>query len=119
MIVIAQCHIHRRNVTQTAQKLEQMREPFWYIEQVACDHDPVRLEIADDLDDAIMAGVISVEMQIGEMDGTAAGEQPMQMGMASHFIVGEAEFPVWGTAKQLIQGMAQGMADGGAQKIGP
>lgn len=119
MIVIAQRHIERRDGAKTAKKPEQMRHPFWYIEQISSDHDPIWLEIADDPDEAVMARMVPVEMQIGEVDGTTTSKYAMQMGMSRHLIVGEAEFPLWGTAKQPIEGMAQGMANGRSQDIGP
>ena len=106
MIVIAQRHIEWRDGSKTAKKPEQMQEPFWYIEQVACDHDPIRPEIANDFDEAIVPRVVPVQMQICEMDGTATSKYSVHMGMSSHFIVGKAEFPFWGTAKQPIEGMA-------------
>lgn len=43
----------------------------------------------------------------------------MHMTVPRHIEVGEAKFPIWSKAKQLIEGMAQGLADGGSHAIGP
>ena len=119
MIVIAQGHVDWRDSAKTAKKPEQMRQPFWYIEQVAGNHDPVRLEVADDLDHTIMPRTISIDMQVGEMDRTAAGKQPVHKGMLSYFIVGKTIFPVWSKAEELVEGMPQSMADRGSHAIRP
>ncbi len=119
MIVIAQGHVDRRDRAKTAKKSEQMRQSFWYIEQITGDQNPIRLEIADDLDNTIMPRTISIDMQVGEMDRTAAGKQPVHMGMLSHLIVGKAILPVWDKAEQPVERMAQRMADGSPCEIRP
>ena len=119
MIMVPQSHICRRDVPKAAKKSEQMRQSFWYIEQVPRDHNPVRLKITNDMDEAIMVRTIPVDMQVGEMDEAAAGKQPMQLGMSGHFIVSKAKFPVRDQAKQPVEGMANGMTDGSSYEIGP
>jgi hypothetical protein len=54
MVVIAQGHVDWRAIAKTAKKSEQMRKPFWYIEQVPGNENPVRLKIFDGPDDAIV-----------------------------------------------------------------
>src|SRR5512134_2631434 len=73
MIVVAQDDENRRNLAQAGEKSKYMGQSLRHIEQVACNEDPVGLELADGGDDEIMSRLIAVEMQIAQMNGPLAG----------------------------------------------
>jgi hypothetical protein len=80
MVVIAQRHINRRDGAQAAKKPKQMRQSFWHIEQISCDENPIRVKPLHSGDNLVMSWVISVKVQIREMDGPTTGKKGMCLG---------------------------------------
>jgi hypothetical protein len=46
-----------------------MRQAFGYVQQISGDENPIRAKLLHSLDNVVMSRVISVQMQICEMDG--------------------------------------------------
>ena len=80
MVMIAQRHIHRRDGAQAFEKAKEMGQAFRDVEQVSGDENPIRLKLIHGVDNTIMPRVISVKVQVGEMDGTTTGENGMSVG---------------------------------------
>lgn len=80
MVVIAQRHVHGCDGTQMFEKAKEMRQAFRHVEQVSRDENPIWAKLLYSGDNLIMSRVISVEVQVGEMDGTMTGENGMSVG---------------------------------------
>ena len=77
MVVVPEGHVEGRDPAETGQELEEGGESASDIEQIPGDEDPVRFEIRHDPEGLIMPDLIAIEMQIGEVDGPAAGQTGM------------------------------------------
>lgn len=88
VIVVAQCDKDRRGFPQAREKSKKVGQPFGHIEQIARDENPIGPDLTDPVDDPVMAWVIDVKMQIGQMDRAMTGQGTMHMGVPSHLIVG-------------------------------
>ena len=73
VIVVTQGDEDRRNLAQAGEKSKHMGQSLRNIEQVARNEDPVGSECADGGNDAIVPRLITVEMQIAQMNGPLAG----------------------------------------------
>lgn len=72
MIVISQCHAHRCETSQMAQKSEQMRQAVGHIEKIPGDKNPVGPQFRDCLYKHIMARQVIVQVQIADLDGASS-----------------------------------------------
>jgi hypothetical protein len=70
------------------EETEEMGQAFGYVEQISGDENPIRGNPFHRFDDPIMPRVISVKMQIREMDGTMAGQGRMCMGEDRDIVIG-------------------------------
>ncbi len=96
-----------------------MRQPFRYVEQVAGDEDPVRLEVSDCGDDGIVPWLIAVEMEVAQMNSSSAGQRAVRIGESRDFVRGESDFHAGNETEESIDGFAQAMSDERTGAIGP
>jgi hypothetical protein len=61
------------------EKAKEMWQAFWHVEQVSRDENPIGAELTHGVENAIMPRVITVKVQIGEMDGTTTREKGMSV----------------------------------------
>jgi hypothetical protein len=80
MIMIAQGDEDRRNFAQAGEKSKHMRQSLWHVEQIAGDKDPVGPELANGGDDEIVPWLITVEVQIAQMNGPSACQDAVCIG---------------------------------------
>lgn len=80
MVVIAQRYIHGCDGTQMLEKAKEMRQAFRHVEQISRDENPIWAKLLYSADNLIMSRVITVEVQVGEMDGTTTRENGMSVG---------------------------------------
>jgi len=80
VIVVAQGDEDRRNLAKAGEKSEYMRQSLPDVEQIAGNKDPVGVEFADGGHDEIVSWLIAVEMQIAQMNGPPAGQNPVRIG---------------------------------------
>ena len=111
VIVVAQGDEDRRNLAQAGEKSEHMRQPLRHVEQVAGDKDPVGAEFADGGDDEIVSWLIAVEMQITQMNGPPAGQEPVRIGESGNLVCGQSDFPVGNETKEPIERLAETISD--------
>ncbi len=119
MIVVPQGDEDGSDFAQAGQKSEQMGQPLRHVEQIAGNEDPIGTEFVDRFDDAVMTGLIAVEMQVAQVHGTATGQRSVRTGEFGYGMCGEAEFPVRNEAEKPVERFAQTVADEGSDPIGP
>jgi hypothetical protein len=82
----------RRESPELGQKAQQMRQSVAHVHKIPGDEDPVGLQFGYGADQGAMAGTISVQVQVAQLDGAASGQgsmgQPQRRVM---FGVGEAD----------------------------
>jgi hypothetical protein len=78
--MIAQGDEDRRNFAQAGEKSKHMRQSLWHVEQIAGDKDPVGPEFANGGDDEIVPWLITVEVQIAQMNGPSACQDAVCIG---------------------------------------
>ncbi len=66
-----------------------------------------------------MARVVAIEVQISQVDRTAAGEWGMHIGEIGNGMRRQPDFPMRNEAEELVQWFTQAGADEGACTIGP
>jgi hypothetical protein len=96
-----------------------MRESFGNIEQVPGDHNPIRAKFSHGFDDTIMPRLISVQVQICEMNGATTGKGRMKLGEGGHVMIGQTPFPMGNEAKGAIEGLAEAIAYERPQAVRP
>jgi hypothetical protein len=119
MVMIAQRHVQRRDGTELCKESEEMGQPFWYIEQVAGDENPIWAKLAHSFDNIVVPRFISVEVQIREMDGPAPGEYRVAVSEHGDFVIGQPPFPLRNEAERPIERFAQAGADEGSHMVRP
>ena len=111
MIMIAQRHVQGSDGTELLEKSKEMRNTFRHVEQVSGDENPIWAKLLDSGNNLVMSRVISVKMEIGEVDGTTTGENGMTVSEEADFMIGQPPFPMWGKAENSIEGFTQTIAD--------
>lgn len=106
MVVIAQCHIQRRDGAELFEKSKEMRQTFRYVDQVSRDKNPIRLKIPHGVDDTIVPRMIPVQVQIGEMDCATTDKELMWMDENGNVMIGQTPFPMWNQAEHPIEWLA-------------
>lgn len=80
VIVVAERHEDRRDLPQGCEKSKQMRQPLRHVEEVAGDKNPVGVKSFDSGDDTIVPWLITIEVQIAEVNGSPSGHGAMPIG---------------------------------------
>ena len=111
VIMVAQGDEDRRNLAQAGEKSKQMRQSLRHIEQVASDKDPIRFEFANGGDDEIMPWLITVEMQIAQMNGSPTGQGTVHIGESGKLLCRQSDFPVGNETKEPIERFAETISD--------
>jgi hypothetical protein len=62
MVVIAQRHVQRRDGTELCKESEEMGQPFWHIEQVSRNENPIGVKFPHGFHDTIMPRMVSVQV---------------------------------------------------------
>ena len=119
MVVIAQCHIQRRSGAELFEKSKEMRQTFRHVDQVSGDENPIRPKFFHGFDDAIMPRMISVQVQIREMDCATTGKELMWMSENGNVMIGQTPFPMWNETECPIERFAQAGADERTQAVRP
>jgi hypothetical protein len=91
--MIAQRHVDGGYDAKLFEKAKEMRESFGNVEQVPGDENPIRMKLPHGVDDAIVTWAISVNMQVGDMDGTTS-QATMHLRVPRHLMLCKAKFPV-------------------------
>jgi len=74
MVVIAQRHVQGRDGAEPFKEMKEVRQTFRYVEQIPGNENPIRVEFPHGFDNTIMPRMMSVQVQIREMDGATTGE---------------------------------------------
>lgn len=119
MVVITQCHIQRSDGAQLFEESKEMGQTFRYVEQVPGDENPIRAKFPHGFDDTTMPWVISVQVQIREMDCATTGKERMWMGKDGHVMIGQTPFPMRNKAEHPIEWFAEAITDERARAIRP
>jgi len=119
VVVIPQRHVHRRNGAELFEESKEMRESFGNVEQVPGDENPIRAKFSHGFDDTIMPRMISVQVQICEMDGATTGKGRMKMGEDGHVMIGQTPFPMRYEAECPIERFAYAISDERSRAIRP
>lgn len=88
-----------------------MRQAFRHVEQISRNENPIWADLFHSGNNLVMPRVISVKMEIGEMDGTTTGENGMAVGEDGDFMIAQPPFPMWCKAEDSIEWLAQTIAD--------
>jgi len=88
-----------------------MRQAFRDVKQISGNENPIRLKLCHGVDNAIMPRVISVKVQVGQMNGTTTSENGMFVGEDRDLMIGQPPFPMRGKAEDSIERLAQAIAD--------
>ena len=83
-----------------------MRQTFRYVEQVPGDENPIRVKFLHGFDDTIMPWIISVQVQIREMDCAATGKGRMLLSEDGNVMIGQTPFPIRNQAERPIEWLA-------------
>ncbi len=83
-----------------------MRQTFRYVEQVPGDEDPIWVKFPHGFDDTLMPRMISVQVQIREMDCATTGKERMWVGEDGHVMIGQTPFPMRNKAERPIERLA-------------
>lgn len=75
MVVIAESDINRCKTSQFREEPKEVRESVTNIEEVAGDEDPIGSEFGDAANDGLVSWKITVQMQVTQMHGAAAGQR--------------------------------------------
>lgn len=111
MVVITQRHVHRRDGAQAFEKTKEMRQALRHVEQISRNENPIWVELHHSGDNLVMSRVISIKMQVGEMDSTTTGEKGMSVGEDGDFMIAQTPFPMWNEIERSIERFAQAIAD--------
>ncbi len=106
MIVITQGHEDRRDLAQAGEKSEHVRQSLRYVEQVTGDKNPVGVKPGDGGNDAIVPWLITVEMQIAQMNGPTPGQKSVLIGQSRNLVCGQSDFPGRNETKEPIERFA-------------
>lgn len=96
-----------------------MGQTFRYVEQVPGDENPIRAKFPHGFDDTIVPRMISVQVQIREMDCATTGKGRMWVGEDGHVMIGQAPFPMRNEAERPIDGLAEAIPDERSHTIRP
>ncbi len=96
-----------------------MRQAFGHVEQISGDENPIWAKLLHGCDDLVMPWVISVKVQIREMDRAITGKRWVPLGEDRDVVIGQTPFPMRNEAKGSIEGLAEAIADGRPQAVRP
>lgn len=96
-----------------------MRESFRNVEQISGDENPIGAKFSHGFDDTIMPWLISVQVQIREMDGATTGKGRMKVGEDGYVMIGQAPFPMRSKAERPIEWLTEAITDERSRAIRP
>ena len=83
-----------------------MGQTFWDVEQVSRDENPIGVKFPHGFDDMIVPWLISVQVQIRELDCTTTGKGRMWVSEDGHLMIGQTPFPMRNKAERPIEWLA-------------
>jgi len=119
MVVVAECDKDGSNLAEPRQEQEQRRHAFGNIQQIAGNEYPVGTQVPNRINDPVVPRLMPVDVKVAKMHCPAAGQWSMHRAQAGDFMPVEPDFPMREHAKKSIEGLAEGMADVGADPIRP
>lgn len=102
MVVIAQRYIYRCSGPQAFEKTKEMRQALRHIEQISCNENPIWAELLHSGNNRVMPRVISIKMEIGQVNGTTTSEKGMVVSEDGDFMIGQAPLPMWCKAEDSV-----------------
>jgi hypothetical protein len=96
-----------------------MWQTFGYVKQISGDENPIWVKLLHSCDGFVMPWVISVQVQIREMDRTRTGQRGMPLGEDGDLVIGQTPFPMRNEAKPAIEGLAEARAYERPQPVRP
>jgi hypothetical protein len=88
MVMVPQGHEHRRDRAQLSEETKEVRQSFRHIEKIACDENPMGVELLDHRDNHVVARKILVEMQVAQMHGSAPCQGSVLVTESGDVVVG-------------------------------
>jgi hypothetical protein len=83
-----------------------MRQTFRYVYQVSRDENPIRAKVPHRVEDTIMPGLISIYVQIGEMNGAMTGKRRTWVSKDGYLMIGQTPFPMGNETEHPIERLA-------------
>ena len=119
VVVVAEYDKDGSDLAEPRQEQEQRRHAFGNIQQIAGNEYPVRTQVPNGINDLVVPRVMPVDVKVAKMHRPVAGQWSMHRAQAGDFMPVEPDFPMREHAKKSIEGLAEAMADVGAESIGP
>jgi hypothetical protein len=83
-----------------------MGQTFRYVEQVPGDENPIRVKFPHGFDDTIMSRMISVQVQVREMNCTTTDKERMWVSEGGNVMIGQTPFPMRNLTECPIEWLA-------------
>ena len=80
-----------------------MGQTFRYVEQVPGDENPIGVKFPHGFDDTIMPRMISVQVQVREMDCATTDKERMWVSEDGNVMIGQTPFPMRNHAERPIE----------------
>jgi hypothetical protein len=96
-----------------------MGQTFRYVEQVTGDENPIGVKLPHGFDDTIMPRIISIEMEVREMDRAMAAESAVREDVPRNLMDRKTEFPLRDKAERPIEWLAYTITDTRSHAIRP
>jgi len=109
MVMVAQGEVDGSQVSQAGQEPKEVREALRDGQEIAGHEDPIRSQTGNRREQVIMAGMVTVQMQVADLNGAASGQGGMPTLDVGDFHPVVADFRAGKQAKEVMQGEGEPM----------
>ena len=119
MVMVAQGEVNGSQAAQARQEPEEVREPLRDGQEIAGHEDPIRSQAGNRHKQGIMAGMVTVQMQVADLNRPAPGQGGVPTLDVGDLHAVVADFGTGKQAEEVMQGEGDPMGQGELKPSGP